>query len=249
MDGKVVLVTGGTSGIGLGVVSNLLEQGGWQVLSLSRGRPGQEKDMRSLGEKSAEVTFLEGDICDEDSCRRAAQQIEGRWGRLHGLVNCAGTISASGIEKESLAEWNRVLSVNLTGTYIITKALIPLLRKAPGASIVNISSVCSLRPCPSISYSVSKAGLDMLTKCAAKDLARYGIRVNSINPGVVRSNLQLSAGVVKDYESFLEKMKSFHPLGRTGLPEDIAGMVRFLLSEQASWITGAIISVDGGRAI
>jgi NAD(P)-dependent dehydrogenase (short-subunit alcohol dehydrogenase family) len=249
MDRKVVLVTGGTSGIGLGVVGNLLEQGGWQILSFSRSRAGQEKAERSLGGKGAEVIFLEGDICDEDRCRRLAQQIESMCGGLHGLVNCAGTISANGIENEPLEEWNRVMSVNLTGPYIITKALIPLLRKASGATIVNISSVCSLRPCPSISYSVSKAGLDMFTKCVAKDLARYGIRVNSINPGVVKSNLQLSAGAVKDYDSFLEKMKSFHPLGRTGLPKDIAGMVRFLLSEQASWITGAIISIDGGRAI
>src|SRR5206468_1784017 len=114
------------------------------------------------------------------------------------------------------------------------------------------SSVCSLRPCKSISYSVSKAGTDMFTRCLARELAPRRIRVNSVNPSVVRSNLQKSAGIFDSeaaYNKWVEEMRVHHPLSRTGTPDDIVSAVAFLASREASWITGAVLSVDGGRSV
>lgn len=137
---------------------------------------------------------------------------------------------------------------NITSVFIVTKTLLPLLKKSTlPASVVNVSSVNSLRCGTSLPYSTSKAAIDMMTKGFALELAPYGIRANTVNPGVVVSNLQKAAGITKteeEYQAFLERMKPAHPLGRVGQPEDVAGMITFLLSAEASWITGAIISVE-----
>jgi len=246
---KVVLISGGSSGIGLGVVRHLSEVGGWQIISVSRNKTRIDKARSGLGSLGNDVVFLTGDISQESDCENVAQEIKSRFGKLHGLVNSAGTISAGGLEQGTVTDWRKILETNLTGTYLLTRNVLSLLKAATASSIVNISSVCSLRPCSSVAYSVSKAGTDMFTKCLAQELAKYNIRVNAINPGVVRSNLQNAAGIVDDYEQFIKKMTPMHPLGRVGLPKDIAGMVRFLLSDETSWVTGAIISVDGGRAL
>jgi NAD(P)-dependent dehydrogenase (short-subunit alcohol dehydrogenase family) len=245
---SVYLITGGSSGIGLGVLEALSADGA-VCYSISRNAKRISEAKKGLSAKGASVKFFEGDVTNNDDVSRVCDEILKRHGHLNGLVNCAGTICSGGIETGTLEDWRKVLEANLTGTYLPCKLALPLLKKAKTASIVNISSVCSLRPCSSLAYSVSKAGVDMMTKCMAKDLASCGIRVNAVNPGVVRSNLQVSAGIVSNYEEFLEKMKTQHPLGRVGTPSDIASIVRFLLSENASWITGAIISVDGGRAL
>lgn len=244
-----VLVTGGTSGIGLGIIKRLATGGKWRVVSMSRDEQHADAARATLGHDGENVQFVVGDVSQEASCRAVVSRIEKDYGSLHGLVNSAGTICAGGIEDGTVEDWNRVLDVNLTGTYLVTRSMVPLLKKESHASVVNVSSVCSLRPCGSVAYSVSKAGVDMLTKCMAKELAVYGIRVNAINPSVVRSKLQTSAGIVDDYESFLAQMAPLHPLGRNGVPEDLAPIVELLLSENSTWITGACISVDGGRAL
>ena len=172
---------------------------------------------------------------------------------IDGLVNSAGVIAPGGIEECSFEDWQYVMNVNLNGMFLLTKALIPLLKKSDSfPSVVNISSVNSIRCGTSLPYSTSKAATDMFTKSLALSLAKYQIRANSVNPGVVVSNLQKTAGICKtedEYESFLSRMEACHPLGRVGVPEDISGAVLFLLSSDAKWITGAILSVDGGRAI
>jgi NAD(P)-dependent dehydrogenase (short-subunit alcohol dehydrogenase family) len=167
------------------------------------------------------------------------------------LVNSAGTIGSAGVRGEEFDVWTRVMRVNLDTVFGMTKACLDLLKAAHGASVVNVSSVCAVRPCSSISYSVSKAGVDMFTKTASKELAKDGIRINAVLPGVVRSNLQMSAGLFADesrYEEWVDDMRASHPLGGIGEPEDVAAAVRFLASDSASWVTGATLLVDGGRA-
>jgi len=137
----------------------------------------------------------------------------------------------------------------MQGPYILTRAMLPLLRNAGSASVVNISSVAGLKPGTSVAYSVSKAGLDMLTRFLAGDLGPYNIRVNSVNPGLVRTHIHLDNKVFADresYEAMLEKARPRYPIGRIGEPEDISALVTFLLSDEASWITGSIIAADGG---
>jgi len=247
------LVTGGTSGIGFGVVKKLLSLNDARVVSISRNEKKIIEAREKLGDDKNRVEFLTGDISRAETIDSLAREISLKYESLFGLVNCAGIILPGGIEECSLENWNATMSINVNGAFIVTKAFLPLLKKSiPPASIVNISSVCSLRGGSSISYSTGKAATDMFTKCLAVELAKYQIRVNAINPGVIVSNLQLAAGIVsnqEEYSDFLEKMKPLHPLGRVGTPEEVANAVAFLLSEESSWTTGAILSVDGGRAI
>ena len=191
-----------------------------------------------------------GDLTSREFAEEAVSSLVGE--AVSGLVNCAGTISGSGILGETTEEFERVVGANLVTAFNAVQVTLPMLERSASSSIVNISSVCSLRPCTSLSYSVSKAGLDMFTKCLARDLAPKGIRVNAVNPGVVESSLQMSAGLFADeneYKDWVDQMAAAHPLGRVGTPDDVAASVIFLLGEESGWTTGAILSIDGGRAI
>jgi NAD(P)-dependent dehydrogenase (short-subunit alcohol dehydrogenase family) len=138
---------------------------------------------------------------------------------------------------------------NLRSVYLMTRAAAESLQRQSGA-IVNVSSVTSIRPYSGLaSYCVSKAAVDMFTRCAALDFAPHGVRVNAVNPGVVVTELHTVTNSVADYPAFLERSKGTHPLGRVGKPEEIAALIAFLLSDEAGWITGDCVSIDGGRAL
>jgi NAD(P)-dependent dehydrogenase (short-subunit alcohol dehydrogenase family) len=205
------------------------------------------------GDVSGRFTVLVGDLAEESFAREVAEAVAARGPALHLLVNAAGTISGGGIRHETADVWRRVMQTNLDAPFNLTKACVDLLASgAPDSSIVNVSSVCSLRPCTSLSYSVSKAGIDMFTKSLARELAPLGIRVNSVNPSVVRTNLQKSAGLVDDdgYDAWVSTMEPSHPIGRIGEPDEVANAILFLADARASgWTTGAVLSVDGGRGI
>lgn len=249
---KTVLVTGGASGIGLGTVEYLLEQGGYEVISVSRGERNIAAAKDKLGESADAVTFLQGDVSDEESCRAICEQIERRYGKLDGLVNAAGIIKLGGIEEQTLEEWNDSIKVNLTGIFLLTKTLLPLLKKGTNPSVVNISSMSSEKAGGSIAYCAAKAGVDMLTKYMGQDLAKYRIRVNSVNPAAVYTNLYVSSGDhdQESYDKWSEEKEALYPLGRIGnAKKDIAPTVEFLLSDKALWTTGASYLVDGGKSI
>ena len=141
-----------------------------------------------------------------------------------------------------------MLDINLRAPFRLMRAATPHLVASRG-SIVNVSSVTGLRAFPGVlAYCVSKAGLDQLTRCAALELAAQGVRINAVNPGVTVTNLHRRSGVNEEnYAAFLERSKQTHPLGRAGTPEEIADLIAFLASDQAGWITGETISIDGGR--
>ncbi len=248
MQKKVFLISGGSSGIGLSIASRLQKEG-HQVVSLSRSPEKVERALREMPDLKGKVDFINGDISDPGDAERIFKELEKRYGRLDGLVNNAGVLTKGTMETISVEDWKFTLDVNLTGPYILTKALLPLLKKAGSASVVNISSVAGLKPGTSVAYSVSKAGLDMLTRFLAGDLGPYNIRVNSVNPGLVRTHIHLDNKVVEDrgaYEAMLQKAEPRYPIGRIGQPEDISSLVHFLLSDESSWITGSIITADGG---
>lgn len=245
-------VSGGTSGIGRAVTLALIKKG-YFVLAIGKSQVHADELAALIAPEDAEhIEIIHGDLRNSDFSSSIAQLIESRHGKLDLLVNAAGSISNGGIKVESTEDWERVISTNLTAVFLLIQACLPLLQQGKNPNVVNISSICSTRPCTSLSYSVSKAGVDMLTKVLAKELAPDGIRVNAVNPGVVRSNLQISAGLYsspEEYERWLQRVTPLHPLGRVGEPDDIAAAVLQLASEEASWITGTTLNVDGGRAL
>lgn len=249
---KIVLVTGGTSGIGLGTIEYLLEQNNYEIISLSRGDKNLSIAKERLGSNACNVTFLQGDISKERDCKKIYEEIEKKYNRLDGLVNSAGIIKLGGIEEQTLEEWNNSININLTGIFLLTKTLLPLLKKGINPSIVNISSMSSKRAGGSIAYCASKAGVDMLTKYMGQELGKYNIRVNSVNPAAVYTNIYVASGdyTQEGYDKLSEDKKKLYPLGRIGdAKKDIAPTIEFLLSDKSLWTTGSIYLVDGGKSI
>lgn len=249
---KNVLVTGGSSGIGLAIADLLTKEGGYHVISLSRSKNKIERAQREKPELKGKVDFITGDVSQPADCQRLFEMLNEKYGKLHGLVNNAGMLTAGGIQDIGYQLWKENLDINLNAPYLLTQTLLPLLKASGNASVVNISSIASRVPGRSIAYSVSKAGLDMLTEFLAGELGPYKIRVNAVNPGLVETHLHLDSKVVANeemYRKMLQKSEPKHPIGRIGKPEDIAEMVHFLISERSSWITGSIIKVDGGSTV
>jgi len=249
---KIVLVTGGASGIGFGTVEYLLEQGNYEVISFSRGDKNIALAKEKLGENANKVLFLKGDVSKEEDCIKLYEEIDKKYGRLDGLVNSAGIIKLGGLEEQTLEEWNNSINVNLTSIFLLTKTLLPLLKKGKNTSVVNISSMSSERAGGSIAYCTAKAGLDMLTKFMGQELGKYNIRVNSVNPAAVYTNIYVASGdyTQEGYDKWSESKPPLYPLGRIGdAKKDIAPTIEFLLSDKSLWTTGAKYLVDGGKSI
>lgn len=246
--GKSVLVTGGSSGIGRAVALALGAEGA-RVGLAGRRRARLDETAAAVRKAGGEALVLEGDVRDEANCVRFVSETEKAFGPLHGLVNAAGVLGNGAVDNTATAEWDRIMDSDLRSVFLMTRAAAESLKKAKG-SVVNLSSVASTRPYAGLAaYCVSKAGLDMLTKCAALDLAPHGVRVNAINPGVVVTELHTVTSAVADYPAFLERGKATHPIGRVGNVEELAALILYLLSDEAGWITGACMPIDGGRGL
>jgi NAD(P)-dependent dehydrogenase (short-subunit alcohol dehydrogenase family) len=193
---------------------------------------------------------VSADVSSDEAVTRVVAAAVERFGKLDVLVNAAGILVAGSMESTSNAAWDQTMSVNLRSAFLMMSAATPHLIAARG-NIVNVSSVTGVRAFPGIlAYCVSKAALDQLTRCAALELAAKGVRVNAVNPGVVVTDAHIRGGMDPDvYDQFLERSKTTHPLGRVGEADEIAGLIAFLASDRASWITGATYSIDGGRAV
>ena len=251
-DKKIVLVTGGASGIGFGTVQYLLEEGNYEIISFSRGDKNIALAKEKLGENASKILFLQGDVSKEEDCKKLYEEIDKKYGRLDGLVNSAGIIKLGGLEEQTLEEWNNSINVNLTSIFLLTKTLLPLLKKGKNTSVVNISSMSSNKAGGSIAYCSAKAGVDMLTKYMGQELGKYNIRVNSVNPAAVYTNIYVASGdyTQEGYDKWSESKPQFYPLGRIGdAKKDIAPTIEFLLSDKSLWTTGAIYLVDGGKSI
>jgi NAD(P)-dependent dehydrogenase (short-subunit alcohol dehydrogenase family) len=246
--GKVAFVTGATSGIGRACALGFASRGA-QVACVGRNQQALDEVTGEIERRGSEVLGLRADLVNESETDKALTAAIRTFGGIDILVNAAGHIASGTIETTSLEAWDNMLNVNLRTIFILMQKALPSLIERRG-NIVNVSSVTGLRSFPGVlAYCVSKAGVDQLTRCSALELASKGVRVNSVNPGVVVTEIHKRGGMNDEaYMAFLEHSKQTHPLGRVGRPEEIAGLVMFLASTQASWITGATYSIDGGRA-
>jgi NAD(P)-dependent dehydrogenase (short-subunit alcohol dehydrogenase family) len=245
--GKRVLVTGASSGIGH-ATARLLAARGAAVLATGRREEPLGALRRDAEAAPGSVRVLAGDLTAAAFREALIRETGTALGGLDGLVNAAGIIGFGDWSATDLDAWDRMMDVNLRAVFDLTKRAVPALLESRGA-VVNVSSVTGIRAFPNVlAYCVSKAGLDQLTRCLALELAPRGVRVNAVNPGVVRTNLHRAGGMGEDgYRAFLEHGKDTHPLGRVGEPDDVAAAIAFLLSEESGWITGETLPVDGGR--
>lgn len=188
------------------------------------------------------------DVTAPDGPAAIIAEARRRHGRIDVLVNAAGVIASAGVKETTDEAFDAMLDVNLRASFRLLRDATPSLVETRG-SVVNLSSVAGTRAFPGLlSYCVSKAAVDQLTRCAALDLAPNGVRVNAVNPGVVVTNLHRRGGMDDArYAAFLEHSKATHPLGRPGTAEEVAELIVWLASPRASWITGETISIDGGR--
>jgi len=246
---KVIFVTGATSGIGRAVALRFAENQA-HVVALGRNSKVLREIEETIGKAGGKPLTIAADVTNESEMETAISRAIEHFGRLDVVVNAAGHISNGTIENTSLAAWDAMMSVNLRAVFHLMQLATPHLIKTKG-NVVNISSVTGLRSFPGVlAYCVSKAGVDQLTRCAALELAPKGVRVNTVNPGVVVTEIHKRGGMDEEaYERFLEHSKTTHPLGRVGEPYEIADLVLYLASEKAAWITGATYSIDGGRAL
>ena len=238
---RIALVTGGGSGLGKATALALREDG-FRVFVCGR-RPAQLAGVEG-------VDALVCDVADPDQVERLAARVRDAAGRLDVLVNNAGVSWASGIETFPVEKISYLVKVNLIGTILVTRALTPLLVEQRGV-IINMSSALAARPAPGSSvYSATKAGIDAFTRALALELGPKGVRVNAIQPGLVRSEIWDATGMTPgDYEKLLADRAGKYPLRRTGEAEEIGAMVAYLASSKAAWITGAVIPVCGGSSI
>jgi NAD(P)-dependent dehydrogenase (short-subunit alcohol dehydrogenase family) len=245
---RVVLVTGATSGIGKACAVRFARAGA-RVGYVGRNQNALEETGKELQDIGAETLAIRADLVDLEEAGRAVSQTITRFGGIDILVNAAGHISSGTIETTAIQAWDDMLNINVRAVFNLMQQALPSLVERQG-NIVNVSSVTGLRAFPGVlAYCVSKAALDQLTRCAALELAAKGVRVNAVNPGVVITEIHKRGGMDEPtYAAFLEHSKQTHPLGRVGNPEEIAALVTYLASDEASWITGATYSIDGGRA-
>lgn len=249
---KTVIITGGGSGIGLATAELLLETKEYRVVLLGRDRAKLEEAQKKLGASHDLVGISVCDISDLGQIKKAVEKIAAQYKGIYGLVNNAGIYPFGGVANTDEKMWDEAMAVNLKGPFFLIQSVVETMAKGQaGGRIVNVSSTAGLLPNHfALAYSVSKGAMVHLTKTLAKELGKSNITINCVCPGIVRSPLHEAYHQSKsELEEFYAKRGAAFPLGRVGEPRDVAGAIRFYLGEDAAWVTGDVLVVDGGRLL
>ena len=248
LEGRVAIVTGGGSGIGAATARRFAREGAAVVIADLSGKRAEKvaSEIKSAGGKAA---LIKMDASDPEGIQATIRCAIDNFGRLDVMFNNAGFAELATIEETTIASWNRVMAVTLTSTFLGIKFSLPIMRKQGGGAIVNTASISGTRGDLGLgSYNAAKAGVINLTRAAAMENARYKIRVNCVCPGAINTRApELLAGNRAD--EFRRLQGEAAPLGRIGEPDEIANTVLFLASDEASFITGEAIIVDGGLTV
>jgi meso-butanediol dehydrogenase/(S,S)-butanediol dehydrogenase/diacetyl reductase len=244
MDGRVAVITGAASGIG-GACALRFAREGAQIAGLDVAEPSAaHRD--AVAKAAGDVFWTRADVRDEASIERAIAEVRERFGRIDALVNAAGVSGTGAVDELDAAEWDRVLDINLRGTYLVSKHVVRAMKAARTGSIVNLASIEGLEGMQGqAAYNASKGGVVLLTRNMAIDFGGFGVRVNCLCPGYIdtpMTNLLKTPGL----EGVREKFIAMHMLKRPGQPEEVAACALFLCSDDASFVTGHALVVDGG---
>lgn len=249
LKGKIVIITGASSGIGAGTATHFANLGAKVVLVGRNVANLNEIASKCLYDgKKGETLVIQADVTVESDSVKIIDTTVKHFGRINVLVNNAGIIQTGTIENTSLEQYDTVMNTNMRSIYYLTMLAVPHLIKTEG-TIVNVSSVNGIRSFAGVlAYNISKAALDQFTRCTALELAPKKVRVNSVNPGVIITEIHKRGGMDDEtYKKFLEHSKTTHALGRPGTVSEVAAAIAFLASESSSFTTGASLPVDGGR--
>lgn len=259
VEGKVAIVTGAgqTPGETIGngrAIAILLARGGSKVLLADRDIDGARETRDMIAAEGEESAAMLADVTRSDDCGAMVKACVEKWGRVDVLVNNVGIggVGDSGSVELAEDEWHRVIDTNLTSMFLMCKHVLPVMRAQGAGSIVNISSIASNIPAPVLAYKVSKAGVNALTQQVASENARHGIRCNAILPGLMNTPMAVDAWVERmgiSRDEVVQRRDAMVPMGKMGTAWDVAHAALYLASDEAGFVTGALIPVDGGQSV
>jgi 3-oxoacyl-[acyl-carrier protein] reductase len=240
---RVALVTGGSRGIGRAIVSRLASEGAAVAFTYGSRAADAEQLQEAVRQQGGLACAYKTDASDEQQMEEFVTSVRERWGRVDIAISSAGVMYDSPVEETPVTEWRRVIEVNLTGAFLLARRVIPLMKAQGSGRIINISSQAAFNGSANHAhYSASKAGLLGFTYATAKELGPYGITVNAVTPGRIRTDM-----VMERSQGRMEEWLAQIPMNRLGKAEEVAAVVAFLCSEDAAYVHGANITVAGGQ--